>query len=182
MLEHFHASYQVEPGRALRGQSLHGFLLIINFQARFVQMKFCDRKHLWSHINTADTGAFPGHCLGQDATPATHVQHRGLVQIKTFSDVPEAGGIEIVQRAERACRVPPARCCCIKFFLFSWVEICFSHWIHTSFSSSQALVRPPKSAMRLCHCPALRVASARSIVVNCPLSSTRFPATQTSLT
>ena len=108
MLEHLKTGDEVElPGRRY-GECFHRDFAVFDRETRLLGMQPCDGKGLGSEVDAEHPGATARHALGQEAAATADVGDPTSGETGACVDVIEPGGIEVVQGAELAVRIPPA--------------------------------------------------------------------------
>jgi hypothetical protein len=143
VLEHLHAGDDVVFAGVRQGVCLSGLEYVIHGNARFKCVQSRDLQQFVGEIETRHCGTFAGHGFRQQAAAAADVQHLAALQLARTFDVFEPHGIQIVQWAHFALRIPPAAGRCVEAGDLRRV-----HVLAFSTDSHQSLLLPLSASMR----------------------------------
>ena len=110
MLEHLEAGDHVEFFGPLVGEFLRRGLQVIHRDPGLNLVQAGDCQRPLGHVDSGNGCSGVGHGFGEDATPTADIHNAPAGELGALSNPVETQGIDLVQRAEIALRIPPARC------------------------------------------------------------------------
>ena len=186
VLEQLETGHDVEPAGLPRRELLRRGPFVGHPGAALRGMADGDLDRGLPRVDAGDPRPAALHRFGEEAAPAAYVNHGAAAERRPFVDEVEPRGIDVVQGAEVALRVPPAGRDSLEAVELARVDV--RPRLHVRLHLPFRLrfrARPAGFApyrIRARHSRASRTASAASRVSTTPSRTTRRPATHTSRT
>jgi len=124
VLEKLHAGNDVERVRRFSSKTFGSDQAILDLRSRFKLMQARDPERLFRQIDPGHDGAARRHRFGENAAAAADVQHALSREASAaLVDVFQPQRVDVVQRLEVACRIPPAMRQRAELLKFGWIGV-----------------------------------------------------------